>query len=173
MLLLALSHHFISEKEFLVLFDATFSKNPSFPLRSVWSGCYGRNGLPTRVSCKKNGHSSSRSSPYDSESLCCNQRSKADRIEELCKLLKRFAYPCWLRDIIYRFGRVVPEIRSMITTHFQEVLYNNHHSKITEWNNQLLSRDKLEIYSNAIAGKRAALSHCFGFLDGTMRPINL
>ena len=31
MLLLALSHHFISEKEFLVLFDATFSKNPSFP----------------------------------------------------------------------------------------------------------------------------------------------
>ena len=31
MLLLALSHHFISEKEFLFLFDASFSKNPSFP----------------------------------------------------------------------------------------------------------------------------------------------
>ena len=88
-------------------------------------------------------------------------------------LLKRFAYPCWLSDIIHRFGRVVPEIRSMITTHFQEGLYNNHHSKITEWNNHLLSRDKLEIYSNGIAGKRAALSHCFGFVDGTMRPINL
>ena len=31
MLLLALSHHFISEKEFLFSFDASFSKNPSFP----------------------------------------------------------------------------------------------------------------------------------------------
>ena len=31
MLLLALTHHFISEEEFLLLYDASFSKNPPFP----------------------------------------------------------------------------------------------------------------------------------------------
>ena len=31
MLSLALTHHFISEEEFLLLYDASFSKNPSFP----------------------------------------------------------------------------------------------------------------------------------------------
>lgn len=31
MLSLAWSHHFISEEEFLLLYDASFSKNPSFP----------------------------------------------------------------------------------------------------------------------------------------------
>ncbi|KAL9976912.1 hypothetical protein ACROYT_G014254 [Oculina patagonica] len=31
MLLLSLSHHFISEEEFILLYDASFSKNPTFP----------------------------------------------------------------------------------------------------------------------------------------------
>ena len=31
MLSLAWSHNFISEEEFLLLYDASFSKNPSFP----------------------------------------------------------------------------------------------------------------------------------------------
>lgn len=31
MLSLAWSHHFISEEEFLLLYDASISKNPSFP----------------------------------------------------------------------------------------------------------------------------------------------
>ena len=104
------------------------------------------------------------------ESLCCHQRTKADRIEGLCMVLRRLAYPCRLSDMIFRFGRAVPEI-SMITTCFENWIYTNHHSKITAWNDRLLSRDKLQVYADAVAGKGAALSNCFGFVDGTVRPI--
>jgi len=31
MLLLSYAHHFISEEEFVLLYDASFSKNPVFP----------------------------------------------------------------------------------------------------------------------------------------------
>ncbi|PFX23931.1 hypothetical protein AWC38_SpisGene11500 [Stylophora pistillata] len=72
--------------------------------------------------------------------------------------------------MIHRFGRAVPEI-SMITTRFEKWIFDHHHAKITEWNDQLLSRDKLRVYADAIADKGAALSNCFGFVDGTVRPI--
>lgn len=85
-------------------------------------------------------------------------------------VLRRLAYPCRLSDMIFRFGRAVPEI-SMITTCFENWIYTNHHSKITAWNDRLLSRDKLQVYADAVAGKGAALSNCFGFVDGTVRPI--
>ena len=101
------------------------------------------------------------------ESLCCYQRTKADRIEGLCMV---FAYPCRFSDMIHRFGRAVPEI-SMITTRFEKWIYDHHHSKLTEWNDLLLSRDKLQLYADAVAGKGAALSNCFGFVDGMVRPI--
>ena len=104
------------------------------------------------------------------ETLCCNQRTKADRIEGLCMLLRRFAYPCGLNDMIHRFGRAVPEI-SMITSRFEEWIYTNHHSKVRQWNNQLLGSDKLQVYADAVASKGAVLSKCFGFVDGNVRPI--
>ena len=86
-------------------------------------------------------------------------------------LLRRFAYPCRQSDMIHRFGHsAVPEI-SMITSRFEEWIYTNHHSKVTQWNNQLLGRDKLEVYADAVAPKGAVLSKCFGFVDGTVRPI--
>ena len=69
------------------------------------------------------------------ESLCCHQRTRADRIEGLCVVLKRLAYPCRLSDMIHRFGRAVPEIR-MITTRFEKWIYSHHHTKITEWNDR-------------------------------------
>ena len=37
----------------------------------------------------------------------------------------------------------------------------------------LLSRDKLQEYADSVAGKGAALSNCFGFVDGTVRPISV
>lgn len=104
------------------------------------------------------------------ESLCCHQRTRSDRIEGLCMVLKRLAYPCHLSDMIHSFGRAVPEI-SMITARFEKWIYSHHHTKISEWNDRLLSRDKLQEYADAVAGKGAALSNCFGFVDGTVRPI--
>ena len=55
----------------------------------------------------------------------CQQRSICDGTEGLCMLLRRFAYPCRLSDMIARFGRPVPFI-SMITKDVVDFIYNNH-----------------------------------------------
>lgn len=84
-------------------------------------------------------------------------------------LLRRFANLCNLSDMIH-IGRVVPEI-TMTTSPFEEWIYTNHQSKITQLNNQFLGRDKVEVYADALASKGAALSKFFGFVDGTVQPI--
>ena len=55
----------------------------------------------------------------------CQQRSICDGTEGLCMLLRRFAYPCRLSDMIARFGSPVPVI-SMITKEVMNFIYNNH-----------------------------------------------
>ena len=72
------------------------------------------------------------------------ENTRADRREELCMVLKRFEYPCRLSDMMHRFGRSMPEM-SMITTRFEKWIYDHHHDKITQWNDQLLSPDNLQI----------------------------
>ena len=44
-------------------------------------------------------------------------------------------------------------------------------TKITEWNHALLSPALLQTYGDAMYAKGAALNNCFGFIDGTVRPI--
>ena len=104
------------------------------------------------------------------ETFKCSQRSVAGKIEGLCMLLKRTAYPCRLNDMIHRFGRPVPEI-SMITNAVLDFIYEHHGHRITRWNHRVLSPRNLEIYAEAIHLKGAALQNCFGFVDGTVRPI--
>ena len=40
-----------------------------------------------------------------------------------------------------------------------------------EWNETVLAAEKLQIYAEAVSAKGAALDNCFGFVDGTGRPI--
>ena len=101
----------------------------------------------------------------------CQQRSVCDGTEGLCMLLRRFAYPCRLSDMIARFGRPVPVI-SMITKEVMNLIYNNHQQRLTQWNQFLLSPASLQEYANAIHRDGAALDNCFGFIDGTVRAIS-
>ena len=45
------------------------------------------------------------------------------------------------------------------------------YNRITQWNANLLSSDSLKRYADAVARRGAALQNCFGFVDGTVRPI--
>ena len=173
MLLLSLHHSFITEDEFVFLYDASISKNPTFSHKDYdpfnlddinETECYRefrvrKLDIPRLAEALKL-----------PEGLSCHQRTRADRIEGLCMVLRRLSYPCRYSDMIHRFGRAVPEI-SMITNHFEDWIYENHHRKITEWNAELLSQGKLQLYADAVAAKGAALTNCFGFVDGTVRPI--
>ena len=172
-LVLAFDNNFIAEDEFVLLYQANISKNLIFPHHK-----YGRFNLENldEAEC----FSEFRVQKQDvvrladalglPESFICQQRTKAGRIEGLCIYLKRLTYPCRLSDMIHRFGRAVPEL-SMISSNVEQWIYKHHHHRITRWNETLLNSDALQLYAEAISQSGAALTNCFGFVDGTVRPI--
>lgn len=101
---------------------------------------------------------------YDQGTVCMGK-------EGLCVLLKRFAYPCRYSDMVPIFGRPVSEI-SMIGNTVMDWMFDTHKHRILEWNHNILNPLKLERYADAIFDKGAPLSNCFGFIDGTVRPIS-
>ena len=103
--------------------------------------------------------------------LDAHKRSAAEGLEGLCLMLKRMSFPCRYSDVIYRFGRPVP-VLSMITNQAVDYVYQAHGHRITHGNNQLLNPAALQAYADAIRGAGAPLEHCFGFIDGTVRPIS-
>lgn len=163
----------ISKEVCLVLLDEYSSKNPAFS-----HDAYNRFELDNmeEPECRYEFRLEKRHISVLAEALNlpenfkCSQRTIAGNIEGLCMLLKRTAYPCRLNDMIHCFGRPVPEI-SMITNCVVDFIYAHHGHRITAWNNQIFSPHKLEIYAEAIHSKGAALDNCFGFIDGTVRPI--
>ena len=50
-------------------------------------------------------------------------------------------------------------------------IYNTHRHKLTRWNHGILNTLLIATYVDAVHSKGAALDNCFGFIDGTMRPI--
>lgn len=60
----------------------------------------------------------------------------------------------------------------MITNCVIDHLYNNHGHRMTQWNRQILNPPLLQSYADAIAEQGALLDNCFGFIDGTVRPIS-
>ncbi|KAK3705284.1 hypothetical protein QZH41_008168, partial [Actinostola sp. cb2023] len=90
----------------------------------------------------------------------CPNGTVASGLEGLLMLLKRFAYPCRLSDMIPRFGRSVPEMSLILA----EV-------NILDFNQPWLQPQQLQTFADAIHQKGAALDNCWGFVDGTVRPI--
>ena len=88
----------------------------------------------------------------------CPQRSVCDGIKGLCMLLKRLAYPCRYSD--------------MITNTVLEYIYDRHSHRLAQWNNQVMDPNHLQQYADAISAKGTPLDNCFGFVDGTVRPIS-
>ena len=163
----------VSDEEFMLLYEMFQSKNPDFPYED-----YSRFDLDEmdEAECKAEFRVQKRDLPALAEALLIppsfkiHQRSVADGMEGLCMLLKRLAYPCRYGDMVPRFGRPVPVI-SMVTNHVLDYIYDTQGHLLTRWNDALLSPRSLEVYADAIHRKGAALRNCFGFVDGTVRPI--
>ena len=91
-------------------------------------------------------------------------------MEGLCILLRRLAYPCRFGDMVPRFGKPVP-VLSMVSNTVIDYIYSIHGHRITRWNDQLVNPLALDTYARSVHANRAALQNCFGFVDGTVRPI--
>ena len=59
----------------------------------------------------------------------------------------------------------------MITNEVMDIIFENQHHKISRWNPHILSPPLLQQYADVIHAKGAPLENCFGFIDGTVRPI--
>jgi len=84
--------------------------------------------------------------------------------------LRQFPYPCRYSNLIPQFGRPVAEL-SMTFNLVMDTIYQEHNHRLTQWNNMFLNPPLLESYADAIDSKGSPLCNCFGFIDGTVRPI--
>lgn len=163
----------ISDEEFVLLYDCSFSKNLELPYDE-----YERFDLEEMADseCRAEFRVNKRDLPHLAECLqipdafVCNQGSVCDGMEAICMLLRRLSYPCRYSDMIPRFGRPAP-VLSMVTNKVIDFIYDNHGWRIKQWNHDLLSPARLQTYADAVYAKGAALENCFGFVDGTVRPI--
>ena len=72
--------------------------------------------------------------------------------------------------MIPRFWKSVPEL-SMMSNHILDLMYGRHGYLLNSFNQTWLSPQKLEEYANVISNKGAPLTNCWGFIDGTVRPL--
>ncbi|CAB3997309.1 Hypothetical predicted protein [Paramuricea clavata] len=100
----------------------------------------------------------------------CYNGLVVDSVEALCVCLKRFAYPCRYADLVLRFGRPVPQL-CMNTNIVVDDLYERYSHLFQDLDQPWLSPENLQLYATAIHNKGAALDNCWGFVDGTVRPI--
>ena len=100
----------------------------------------------------------------------CNNGTTASAEEGLCMLLRRLAYPCRYSDIIPRFGRSKPELCMIVNT-VLKFIYTRFEHLLSSFQQGWLHPDNLTEYAMAVYSKCQALDNCWGFVDGTVRPI--
>ena len=104
------------------------------------------------------------------DEIKCKQGTICDSTEGLCIVLKWLAYPCRYNDLVSIYGRPVPEI-SKISNTVIDFTFEHHGRQISEWNHCILNHHALQTYAEAVSDNGVALDNCFGFVDGTVRPI--
>ena len=173
-LLISYDDGLIDDEEFLLLYEQYFSRNPDFPYDSY--SPFDIDELEDSE-CLAEFRFHKKDIPILADvlqipaTIKCNQRSICDGIEGLCMLLRRLAYPCRYGDMIPRFGKPVP-VLSMVTNIVRDLIYDVHGHRVLQWNHALLNHAKFQTYVDAITTKGAPLNNCFGFIDGTVRPIS-
>ncbi|XP_028410552.1 uncharacterized protein LOC114533250 [Dendronephthya gigantea] len=173
LLLVSYYHKHITAEQLFVLLEENTLHNPEFNY-----GQYERFDLESILEpeCRSNFRFDKADIPVLAdvlglpETFHCDQGTVARKLEAICILLRRLAFPCRYADMIQLFGRPVPEL-CMITNKILDFIYERHGHRLTEWNENLMNPENLQIYADTVYRKGAALSNCFGFVDGTVRPI--
>ena len=172
-LLLANDLNLIDDEEILLLNDVNTSKNLEIP---YWK--YDKFDLDSLSDdeCK----SEFRVLKHDiyalvdvfnlPDKITCPNRFSVYSDEALCMLLRRFAYPCRYEDLVPLFGRPVPQL-SMVVGEAMDLLHVQFGRLLSRLHQPWLSQAQLAQFSEAIYRKGAALDNCWGFIDGTVRPV--
>ena len=97
------------------------------------------------------------------------KRVKIRGDEAIAFLHYRLAYPRRLKDYCSEFGRS-QSVSSRIINYTLKWLYTKY-GDLSFWDEERLSDENIKVYADAIAARTPELSGCYGFIDGTTRPI--
>ena len=70
-----------------------------------------------------------------------------------------------------RFARPVPQL-CMISNQMMDFIYQTHNHRLRSFNQPWLSQASLQNYVDVVHAKGAPLQNCWGFIDGTVRPVS-
>ena len=165
----------IDEQDFVCIYENTRRRNPEF---QYWNfeKVHNQLGEMTTDESKAEFRFELADLPLLAEALkipdkiVCPNRTVATGMEALCITLKRFAYPCRYNDMIPRCGRSVSEL-CLITSEVTNHIFDTHGYLLRDLDQPWLQPNHLEKFANAIHSRGAALQNCWGFVDGTVRPI--
>ena len=173
-LLYARQQRLINDEEFLLLYDLNTSASPDFP---YWT--YENFDLDSLSDeeCKAE-FRFYRNDIYQMldvlqlpDEITCYNGFRVDGSEALCIMLKRFAYPCRYLDLIARFAKPVPQL-CMVSNHVMNLIYTQWNHLLTDLNQPWLSPANLQQFAEVIHHRKGgALQNCWGFVDGTVRPV--
>nr|XP_054763769.1 uncharacterized protein LOC129270405 [Lytechinus pictus] len=104
------------------------------------------------------------------DTVICRNGSRVDGLEGLCIMLARHAYPCRFCDMMKTFGKSVPQF-SLIYREMTDLVFDNCHNLLESMDQEWLSPVNLSRYAAAVYAKGAAIPNCWGFVDGTVRPV--
>ena len=173
-LLFAHSESLINDEELVLLYDLNTSNNLELP---YWSYDQFDLDLLTDDECMsefrflKNDVYLLAEVLQVPDQVRCYNRVVADGIEALCIFLKRFAYPCRYSDLLPRFARPIPQL-CMISNQIMDFIYRTQGHRFRNFNQPFLSQANLQNYAGVIHAKGAPLQNCWGFVDGTVRPVS-
>ncbi|KAK3714768.1 hypothetical protein QZH41_007490 [Actinostola sp. cb2023] len=167
------SLNLIDDEEFLLLYDANKSKNRDIPYSQYENfdlDSMADDECMSEFRFLKNDIYRLLEVLDLPSKVRCPNRFFVNDVEALCILLKRFAYPCRYVDLSRRFGRLVPQI-SMVVNETMEIIYDQYNHLLSSFNQPWLSPASLEEFAYVVNQKGGALDNCWGFIDGTVRPV--
>ena len=172
-ILLAHASRLINIDEFVLLYDVNKPKNPDLPYTNYDHFDLDKmtdDECETEFRFYKNDIYNLTDVLTLPDRIICYNGVNVDIVEAFCIFLKRFAYPCRYVDMIPRFGRPEPQL-CMISNAVMNELYQTWNHLLTELDQDWLSPEHLEEFATAVHNKGAPLQNCWGFVDGTVRPI--
>jgi nuclease HARBI1 len=101
--------------------------------------------------------------------IVLDNRGKVPATEAVCILLHRLAYPNRLECMERVFARHFSIISRVITTTGDLLLESFGH--LLSLSSSYASYERIEVWMNAVKSAGAPLNRCYGFVDGTVRPI--
>jgi len=99
----------------------------------------------------------------------CPDRTSVSGPEALAILIRRLAYPNRLSDLVPIFDRSQASL-SQIVNHTTDILYNDYSHKFYQLNQHWIMQ-RIPIYCAVGVRNGSPLNNCFGYIDGTVRPI--